>query len=317
MASANTSIGFNNNFDSINKEKNAFTYILKGGPGTGKSTLMKKVGDYFSNKNISVEYFYCSSDYKSLDGIRVKNISIVDGTAPHVTEASLPGVKEKIVNIGKHIGDNVALHKKEIENLIAQKSKYYKEAYLYFGLISNLIKLETQNKKLEKNNLKIIENINLKKQKNKGIERKLFSSFICSQGIKNLYKKNSFENIIQLQGNIVINKNVFQYLKNKLKEKNDSFITFWSILSPDLIEAVYIKSTKTLVVSEDAYNSNLNSFKNNILLKQIIGKIAFCLKKAMEYHKKIEAIYVPQVNFASISKLTEKLILEIEQKINP
>ena len=74
LASANTSLGFKNCFNSINTTKNAFTYILKGGPGTGKSTLMKKIGKYFEDKGLFVEYFYCSSDANSLDGVRIKNI---------------------------------------------------------------------------------------------------------------------------------------------------------------------------------------------------------------------------------------------------
>jgi len=95
FASANTALGFQNNFKYINNEnKNGYLYILKGGPGTGKSTLLKTIANHFEKIGEKVEYFHCSSDAKSLDGVRLirKNISIVDGTAPHIIETTIPMV---------------------------------------------------------------------------------------------------------------------------------------------------------------------------------------------------------------------------------
>ena len=116
LASANTCKGFKNNFNSINISSNGFTYILKGGPGTGKSTIMKRFGKSYEDKGYDVEYFYCSSDPESLDGVFIpkKNISIVDGTAPHITEATVPGIKEKIINVGAFIKPSIKKHKKTI-----------------------------------------------------------------------------------------------------------------------------------------------------------------------------------------------------------
>ena len=61
-------------------------FILKGGPGCGKSTLMRRVGTALEDKGLQVEYIQCSGDPDSLDGIVAPalKIAIVDGTAPHV-----------------------------------------------------------------------------------------------------------------------------------------------------------------------------------------------------------------------------------------
>jgi ABC-type nitrate/sulfonate/bicarbonate transport system ATPase subunit len=59
--------------------------ILKGGPGCGKSSLMRRVAQAMEEKGASVEYIACSGDPDSLDAVvfPALNTAIVDGTAPH------------------------------------------------------------------------------------------------------------------------------------------------------------------------------------------------------------------------------------------
>ena len=98
---ANTSKGFQNFFASNLKGLKKI-YILKGGPGTGKSTLMKNVGAYYEMLDYDIEFIHCSSDVESLDGviIRKMGVAIVDGTAPHVIEPTAPGALEEYVHLG-------------------------------------------------------------------------------------------------------------------------------------------------------------------------------------------------------------------------
>ncbi len=101
FACANSCKGFVDYFPDILREMNRI-FILKGGPGTGKSTLMKRIGGYFANQGEPVEHIYCSSDPSSLDGVILRNrgIAVVDGTAPHVVEPKAPGAVEEYVNLG-------------------------------------------------------------------------------------------------------------------------------------------------------------------------------------------------------------------------
>ena len=61
-------------------------YILKGGPGCGKSTLMRKIGARMEQEGLETEYILCSGDPDSLDALILPQLrtAIVDGTAPHV-----------------------------------------------------------------------------------------------------------------------------------------------------------------------------------------------------------------------------------------
>ena len=78
-------------------------YIIKGGPGTGKSSFMKYVAKTADKKGIKVILCPCSSDPDSLDGVIMpeKKTVILDGTAPHIVEPVFPGACEEILNFGQ------------------------------------------------------------------------------------------------------------------------------------------------------------------------------------------------------------------------
>jgi ABC-type lipoprotein export system ATPase subunit len=87
FASANSSQGFVSYFDYVLKGAEK-VYIIKGGPGCGKSTFMKKIGEDLLEAGYDVDFVWCSADRDSLDAIVVPEMKLVmvDGTAPHVTE---------------------------------------------------------------------------------------------------------------------------------------------------------------------------------------------------------------------------------------
>lgn len=135
FACANSSRGFYNLFDSNLQGINRI-YILKGGPGTGKSTLMKKIGAYFYDLGYSIEFIHCSSDVTSLDGVIIPDLSvaIVDGTAPHIIEPKAPGAIEEYVNLGIAWDSDLLIpHKEAILSLKQQIEKCYTETYKAFA----------------------------------------------------------------------------------------------------------------------------------------------------------------------------------------
>ena len=70
FGAANTSRGFENYFPNIfNPKKFDRIYIIKGGPGSGKSTIMKKIAKAAVQKGYEPILYRCSSDVQSLDGI--------------------------------------------------------------------------------------------------------------------------------------------------------------------------------------------------------------------------------------------------------
>ena len=101
---ANSPSGFYSLYDHLlPPERASRFYILKGGPGCGKSTLMRKVARRAEEAGETVEYTLCSGDPDSLDAILLPRlgVAIVDGTAPHVVEPKYPGAVEEYVNLGR------------------------------------------------------------------------------------------------------------------------------------------------------------------------------------------------------------------------
>ncbi|SFD06792.1 PRK06851 family protein [Clostridium uliginosum] len=134
-ACANTSKGFYNLFPS-NLEGLDNIYILKGGPGTGKSTLIRSIGNDWTKKGYDIEFIHCSSDNNSLDGVIIPKIkaAIVDGTSPHVIEPTAPGAIEEYVNLGIAWDSNkLKSHTEEIINIKKHIATCYQNAYRLFA----------------------------------------------------------------------------------------------------------------------------------------------------------------------------------------
>ena len=143
FAAANTEGGFSTLFDEIfSPSVLSRIYILKGGPGTGKSTLMKNIAFTAEAGGEDVEYYYCSSDTDSLDGIilRGRKTAVIDGTAPHVRDPLYPGAVERIVNLGDAF-DAAGLEKEsEILKLLAEKKhRAYRAGYRYLSAAGALL----------------------------------------------------------------------------------------------------------------------------------------------------------------------------------
>ena len=94
--------------------------ILKGGPGSGKSTILKQTAAAAAQQGQRVEYIYCSSDPRSLDAVILPDAHrcMVDGTAPHVVEPQYPGACESLFNPGDYWDtDALYAHRTEIRAL--------------------------------------------------------------------------------------------------------------------------------------------------------------------------------------------------------
>lgn len=107
-------------------------FILKGGPGCGKSTLIRKIGLNMLERGYDVEFWQCSSDDDSLDGVRLPALSaaIIDGTPPHAIDPQYPGAVEEIVNLGEHWqGAELRRQRQEIVDLSGRISERFSSCY--------------------------------------------------------------------------------------------------------------------------------------------------------------------------------------------
>ena len=83
---ANSPEGFVSRYDTLFSDPRIRELlILKGGPGCGKSTLMRRVSETAQGLGLKAWEILCSSDPDSLDGLILPEagLAMVDGTAPH------------------------------------------------------------------------------------------------------------------------------------------------------------------------------------------------------------------------------------------
>jgi len=140
---ANSPSGFYSLYDQlIDPVQAREILILKGGPGCGKSSLMRRVGQAAEKKGLDVEYIDCSGDPDSLDAVVIPQLrtAIVDGTAPHVVEPKYPGAVERYVNMGACY-DTAALWplRREIMDLMAAYKGCYTRAYRILGAAGEIL----------------------------------------------------------------------------------------------------------------------------------------------------------------------------------
>lgn len=139
---ANSCEGFTSHFsDCYNPKDDWRCFIIKGGPGTGKSSFMKKVAKKADDSNLEYILCPCSSDPDSLDAVILpsKKTVILDGTAPHEVNPRYPAVCEEILNFGQFWNADKIADKTKILNLTDQNKAYHKTAQKYLAAAEQMM----------------------------------------------------------------------------------------------------------------------------------------------------------------------------------
>lgn len=100
---ASTPDGSVNYIDNLT-EKLSARYFIKGRPGTGKSTFLKRLVKEAQARGFDTEIYYCSFDKNSLDMVVVPELGfcVFDSTAPH--EMFPHGERDNILDFYKESG---------------------------------------------------------------------------------------------------------------------------------------------------------------------------------------------------------------------
>lgn len=146
FAASNTERGFLSYFSEIFRERARRCYIIKGGPGTGKSRLMRELAEAAEDSGWGVEYYYCSSDPDSLDGIFAErggdSFAVLDGTAPHSEDLISPGCVDNILDLGRFWDARILRERRrEIGDFGEKKKKAYSSAYRALSAYGSLTRL--------------------------------------------------------------------------------------------------------------------------------------------------------------------------------
>lgn len=135
----NTVRGFVSFYSGFCRGPEDFLWVIKGGPGCGKSSFMKTIGRAAEEKGLDVEYVLCSGDPESVDGVYFPALhtGYADGTAPHVLEAVTPGAAGLYLDLGRFY-DRLALQpeRRTIEQLQRRYQSLYREAYVKLAALA-------------------------------------------------------------------------------------------------------------------------------------------------------------------------------------
>lgn len=160
FAASNSRRGFASYYESCFRHRVDHLICIKGGPGTGKSTLMRRVAMEAERRGWQAEYYYCSSDADSLDAVLLygkgQSLGLLDATLPHAFEPGLPGVEEEILDLGQFWNaSQLSERRGEILALNRHKAQGYRKAYRYLagvGEVSDVLR-ETVTPALEEGRL--------------------------------------------------------------------------------------------------------------------------------------------------------------------
>jgi len=194
----NTCNGFHSFYQYVVPSDATRLFILKGGPGVGKSTFMKRLAEEFGAAGYNRELHWCSSDNDSLDALVLPDyqIAVMDGTAPHIVDPRYPGAVDEIVNLGEFWEESQLTKNKdriiELTELIAMYFRIaylrLKEAHAIWNELSEYlhgsvppIRLHSLQRTLKQEVL----STGIKSDNHKNRERHLFASAITPGGVVN------------------------------------------------------------------------------------------------------------------------------------
>ena len=333
FGAANGFGGFRHSFDKIfSPEEFTKIFVLKGGPGTGKSSFMEKFASYFHGRAV-IEAILCSSDSDSLDGIILekgeKRFAILDGTSPHEMGLRIPGVKDEIINLCENWNDEI-LHEyeKEIIELNRKKATSYKRAYSALrvageaeAVLSDIAKSRFDDSAAAKNASIIISGEKSATKQNHGLLLRAFN--------KNGFEEIDFpseKTLFRIGGQ---RKNAALFMKAvsfEFEKRGCDVTRYFSPLDPGDIDAIETKDM-LFVISDGAcdlkcdifaneeaypYTDTERAIKNAQSLAFSAATQAF--SDAAGVHGEIEKIYKNAMDFNKNDRLLE-LIIERTEKI--
>ncbi|MBO4554767.1 MAG: hypothetical protein J5713_03205 [Clostridia bacterium] len=319
----NTAFGFFGNYEDELKDKNK-VILLKGGPGTGKSTMLKRLAKEAETRGFDVELWYCSGDPKSLDGVCIKdlNVAVVDATAPHATGADLPIIKDVIFDLATSLQrDKLAPCIEEIKKLVNCKKHRFMRAYQHLNLafchLQNQIALEQSGVDKAKIRRIAIETASGFRGE-KGRMRNLFVEAICPEGESVFYDFLKGKQIVKVKGGEVATQTFFDELKglvggtyilNPLDSNRLDGIILKDVAIVKDAGTYEEKIARVIDLSEFEkfeYPDEILEERNGVVLEEAFAVEE--LNRAREFHLELEKYFVAAMDFSNNNRLYDEIV---------
>lgn len=341
---ANTPLGFVSFFDELyNPYEKSRAVIIKGGPGTGKSTLMKAFLRKAEEKGYSAECIYCASDPKSLDGVIIPqlSLSIADGTSPHTLEPKFPGACETIINTGEFWNrEQLFSSGEEIRSLTLENSLHHRRSSTYLSAAGKLLSENrsilwdyVNTDKIWSYALRFVNRELPKISSVPGRKKRRFISAITPDGrvfLSDTVKKQAYRIIgVEDEYGAVSSRLIDCVGELAVKNGYDVFFCHCPMSPKGECEHIIIpKAGLALISCRKGHNTELEADRvihvrrflsddisrhkkrlifNRKLQNELIEESITCLKKAREVHDNLEKIYMNAMDFSALSQLAQKM----------
>jgi len=341
FAGGNTPQGFFSFFDNIPPPYvNRKTIYLKGSSGSGKSSFIKRIGAEFEKEAFDVDYFHCSNDADRIDGLCIQglNISLIDGTSPHVCDPALPGLTDEIINLTDFLDTEIiSSNKAELLLLTEEKKQYYQKAYNYLKaahsirLNNRLIRNQASDKtKINKETLKILKNFKNNRGKSTPVSKKFFASAITPDGLISFTDTLlNAEKVYLLNGedgagtDIMLNDILRMATLRGLSTES-----FYCPMSPEKPEHLIIPGAGICFTTNNKYHklkikpakeiffkefTNDETQYNDDLFDNLLKKATYTMKQARTAHERIEEIYIRGMDFCKLDALCQETISKLRR----
>ena len=342
----NTADGFFSYYAHImtQEESNRFI-IIKGGPGTGKSTFMKKIAQKMCDKGYDVEYLHCSSDNHSLDGIKIPKLkaAIIDGTKPHIVDPINPGAVDEILNFGEFWDDQgIKTHREAIIKINKKIGLIFQRAYQYLKAADAVYEdsCGIYDRALVQGKFyKAISGLRNEIFKDNayddeiGKERKLFASAITPNGLCNYLDSLLTGNTVyEIKGGMGTHETVLlEEIKLEAMKRGLFVEAFYCALRPGKLQHLIIPKLNIALTTANDYHSSsmtqshtivMNDFYTPEIIKEyqtdldenkkefehLLGIALNTISKAKHLHDELESFYIPYVDFEKIDGCVEKVL---------
>lgn len=340
---ANSAEGFYSCFKESYDPYDGWTaYLIKGGPGTGKSSVMKYMAQQALEHGFTTVLCPCSSDPDSLDGVIIKELKTVflDATAPHIVEPENPGVCEQIFDAGAFWNQKVLKENGEkIKTLSAKNKFFHKTAARYLSaagyVIKDNIKLVSgavNFKKTDRFAQSLIKNYLKAKGKNR-CKKEYFLTGITPKGIISFEDtvNENYKTIIAIDDKYGICANAIlkQFANAALLKGYGVHIVKSPFVPSEITEHILIPELSLAIVTENDHFTakekvrtvHATRFYDKAVLKALRNKVFFnrrlqkslilsaisALKSAKEVHDELEKYYIKSMNFTALKRYSKKV----------
>ena len=315
-------------------------FILKGGPGTGKSTLMRKIGLAMLERGYDVEFWQCSSDNDSLDGILITDLSVavIDGTAPHIIDPLYPGAVDEIINLGEHWDDTyLREHKTEIIKLSQEIARHFELCYdklAQAGQVRQQQSQLVQKCRAEEQIESVIQDLLQKIFTGQAaVKRRLFASAITPRGLVSLAEAISrpYAERYILRGPLGSGKEkLLEAIANQAEECGHSLEVYFNALNPQQIELVALPELGIAIVDggeqicEGNKSEQVIDFSNFLTAinletaedltercQALVAEATNALIEAKARHDRLESYYCKAMDFAAVDETGNRIFHKI------